>query len=218
MKRICLLLIGMLIIGQQVFSNGQQEETTKEKVTLSWYDVRAYGGPHEKETLNECYTYQLATEKTGVNIEWTHRGDLNILLASGVIPDIITTEIERYPGGRTKAFLDGLIIDLAPHLDKMSNLKALMESDQRIRKPFYDNEGRILALLPIFDQQKRPWAGWHIRQDWLDRVGMEMPETIDEFYNVLKAFKTANLNGTGGPVLGGESTGWMGMSIPWLSL
>lgn len=32
-------------------------------------------------------------------------------------------------------------------------------------------------------------AGVTIRQDWLDNLGMKTPETIDEFYEVLKAFK-----------------------------
>lgn len=32
-------------------------------------------------------------------------------------------------------------------------------------------------------------AGVTIRKDWLDNVGLDMPTTIDEFYEVLKAFK-----------------------------
>lgn len=32
-------------------------------------------------------------------------------------------------------------------------------------------------------------AGVSIRKDWLDNVGLDIPTTIDEFYNVLKAFK-----------------------------
>lgn len=32
-------------------------------------------------------------------------------------------------------------------------------------------------------------SGMCIRQDWLETLGMQMPETIDDFYEVLKAFK-----------------------------
>ncbi|MCI8441236.1 MAG: extracellular solute-binding protein [Provencibacterium sp.] len=36
-----------------------------------------------------------------------------------------------------------------------------------------------------------------IRQDWLDKVGMEMPQTIDDFYRALEAFQQQDVNGNG---------------------
>lgn len=39
--------------------------------------------------------------------------------------------------------------------------------------------------------------GMTIRKDWLDKLGLKMPETIDEFYNVLKAFKEQDPDGNG---------------------
>lgn len=35
-----------------------------------------------------------------------------------------------------------------------------------------------------------------IRTDWLEKLGLDMPETIDDFYNVVKAFAEADLDGT----------------------
>lgn len=40
-------------------------------------------------------------------------------------------------------------------------------------------------------------AGVSIRKDWLDKLGLEMPKTIDDFYNVLKAFKEQDPDGNG---------------------
>lgn len=39
--------------------------------------------------------------------------------------------------------------------------------------------------------------GITIRQDWLDKLGLKQPETIDELYNVLKAFKEKDPDGNG---------------------
>lgn len=39
----------------------------------------------------------------------------------------------------------------------------------------------------------------YIRQDWLDNLGLEMPETVDELYDVLVAFKEQDANGNGNP-------------------
>ena len=35
------------------------------------------------------------------------------------------------------------------------------------------------------------------RQDWLDKLGLPIPETTDDLYNTLKAFKTQDPNGNG---------------------
>ncbi len=35
-----------------------------------------------------------------------------------------------------------------------------------------------------------------IRTDWLEKLNLEMPETIDDFYNVVRAFAEADLDGT----------------------
>ena len=39
----------------------------------------------------------------------------------------------------------------------------------------------------------------YIRQDWLDHLGLEMPKTVDELYDVLVAFKEQDANGNGDP-------------------
>ena len=36
-----------------------------------------------------------------------------------------------------------------------------------------------------------------INKKWLDKLGLEMPTTTDEFYQVLKAFKNGDPNGNG---------------------
>lgn len=47
-----------------------------------------------------------------------------------------------------------------------------------------------------------------INQTWLDKLGMQQPTTVEELYNVLKAFKTMDPNGNGIadeiPMLGGD--------------
>jgi putative aldouronate transport system substrate-binding protein len=42
-----------------------------------------------------------------------------------------------------------------------------------------------------------PCYGPCMRQDWLDKLGLKVPSTIDEWYTVLKAFKEKDPNGNG---------------------
>ncbi len=107
MKRLVVLVTGMLLLSSTLFANGQQSDSTanEEKVSISWYMQKA--GGKADQTHDDVYSYALAEEKTGVDQVWTHPEDddkeLNILLASGNIPDIITAEFDQYPGGHTKA-------------------------------------------------------------------------------------------------------------------
>jgi putative aldouronate transport system substrate-binding protein len=36
-----------------------------------------------------------------------------------------------------------------------------------------------------------------VRQDWMDKLGLQQPKTLDDFYNVLKAFKERDPDGNG---------------------
>ena len=40
-------------------------------------------------------------------------------------------------------------------------------------------------------------TGWYIRKDWLKKLNLEEPKTVDELYTVMKAFKEQDPNGNG---------------------
>ena len=80
------------------------------------------------------------------------------------------------------------------------SIKALFEKYPALEAMCTSSDGNIYAL-----------AGWwgdindyvpdylYIRQDWLDNLGLEMPKTVDELYDVLAAFKEQDANGNGNP-------------------
>ena len=41
------------------------------------------------------------------------------------------------------------------------------------------------------------FLGFSLRQDWLDKAGLQMPSTTDELYDTLVAFQTQDVNGSG---------------------
>ena len=47
------------------------------------------------------------------------------------------------------------------------------------------------------DQWSDPMLQGWINQDWLDKLGLEIPETVGELYNVLVAFRDGDPNGNG---------------------
>ncbi|MEE1223654.1 MAG: extracellular solute-binding protein [Clostridia bacterium] len=136
-------------------------------------------------------------EETGVDVKYIHppqgqaKDQLNILLASEELPDIIEYSWTNLAGGPSKALADDFIIDhtdvfakSAPNLMKYLNEnpdvdKLIKTDDNRYYAfPFLKNDEKLLVV-----------QGLVIRQDWLDELGLAMPETIDEWHNVLTQFK-----------------------------
>lgn len=57
-----------------------------------------------------------------------------------------------------------------------------------------------LSALTVGDYKGEPWGGFvmpMIRKDWIDKLGLSMPETTDELFEVLKAFREQDANGNG---------------------
>jgi putative aldouronate transport system substrate-binding protein len=160
-------------------------------------------------------------QRTGVHIEWITAPQsnseevLNLMLAGGDLPDIILgmdvrPEIEELYGPTEKMLvpLDDLIDQYAP------NFKAIVEARPEILNFITATDGHIYGLPSIQDcyhctYSQKMW----INQDWMDKLGLKTPETIDDFYNVLVAFRDQDPNGNGQkdeiPLAGCKETeGW----------
>lgn len=119
---------------------------------------------------------------------------LNLMLAGGNIPDIVGSSrikdfVNQY--GPEGAFvpLNDLIDEHAP------NLKAFFEERPEIAAAISAADGNMYYI-PYLPDGKYGRAYW-IRTDWLDKLGLEVPETVEEFEAALRAFKTQDPNGNG---------------------
>ncbi len=119
---------------------------------------------------------------------------LNLMLATGEIPDIVGSSaikdfVNQY--GPEGAFLplNELIDEHAPHL------KAYMEERPEIQAAISAADGNMYYI-PYLPDGKYGRA-YFIRYDWLDKLGLEVPETVDEFKAVLEAFRDQDPNGNG---------------------
>lgn len=137
-------------------------------------------------------------KKTGVPLKFlappTNQGQqaLNVLLASGDLPDMIEFDWQgAFPGGPEKAIKDGYILKLNDTIDKFApNLKKYLKEHPEIDKQVKTDNGSYYSFPFIRgDDYLRVYQGPIIRKDWLDELGLPIPETIDDWYTTLKAFK-----------------------------
>lgn len=135
--------------------------------------------------------------KTGVKVNYIHppRGQeaeaFNILIASGDFPDLIESNWSTFPGGPEKAVADNVIMKLNDVVDQYApNLKAYYEANPDIYKMCKTDTGSQYVFPFIRgDESLLVATGPIIRKDWLDELNLAVPETIDDWYGVLKAFK-----------------------------
>ncbi|MCR2822966.1 extracellular solute-binding protein [Lederbergia panacisoli] len=143
-------------------------------------------------------------EAAGINIDWdiyvnSEWGDKkSILLSGGEYPDAFFGSLALSDSDIAKNA--GIFIPLEDLIDKyMPNLNKAFEDDPALRAMVTSPDGHIYSLpkkLPM-----RPIAGnaLFINKKWLDNLNLKMPQTYNEFYEVLAAFKGQDANGNGDP-------------------
>lgn len=132
-------------------------------------------------------------EATGVTLEVQEYADktaMNLMFASGELPDIVQFDWAGYSGGISQAIKDGIVLPLTDYLEYCPDLMNVLNSDSRYILASTSMDGDIMgAPFVIGDNYMLTTCGLMIRQDYLDKVGMEVPQTADQLYDVLVAFK-----------------------------
>lgn len=150
--------------------------------------------------FNESLVWTDYADKTNIKTKWKHIANdsleekRNLALSHGGddLPDVFytadlsTSDILKYGKQGEFVKLNDLIEKYAP------NLKKLMKEDPSIKSGISYPDGSIYAMPTLQDPDflsmavaARPY----INKELLDGVGMDMPETTDEFYQYLKAVK-----------------------------
>lgn len=115
----------------------------------------------------------------------------NIMAAAGDLSDIIQDVTNYYTSGMDRAVEDELILDLKELIQEhMAVYSSVINASDEIRLALTSSDGHIGAIARLYSEPSVPKNGSIVRQDWLEELGLETPDTVEEYYNVLSAFKT----------------------------
>ncbi len=150
-----------------------------------------------KSKHDEVPFYQEWQKRTGVKLSFTTptanqiNEAFNVMLASGDLPDVIEYNFFGFPGGPEKAIKDGYILRLNDLIDKYApNYKKFLQEHPELDKMVKTDNGSYYSFPTLrVDDFLLTFQGPVIRKDWLDDLGLPVPETIDEWTTTLKAFK-----------------------------
>lgn len=123
---------------------------------------------------------------------------LNLMLASGDLPEVIIGCGIRLDQVQILAN-QGLLLPLDDYIDKYGvEFKKVYEAYPQIEDLITMLDGKIYGLPHVNDcyhcsMSQKMW----VYQPWLDKLGLEVPTTTEEFHQMLKAFKEQDPNGNG---------------------
>lgn len=148
------------------------------------------------DSASELPILQTTEEITGVHVEYNSVSFLaadtqvQLMIASGDMNDIMPLAM-RYTAGADAAVEEGLLVDLTEYLPVYAaNYQGLMDYNETFRNAVTTADGRVVGFSSYSMDNTRIYiSGPEVRKDWLDKLGLDAPVTLDDYHDMLTAFK-----------------------------
>lgn len=160
-------------------------------------EVTFFAAAGGKVFLEDDPTIAEVEKKTNTDITMnlvnanTLLSDFSILVASGDVPDVSQLQAFDY-----YQFVDqGIFLPLDQYLEKYGdNIKKAVGEENEHCWNLLKHNGEQYAIPKLTSAGKYLLVA---RQDWMENLGIETPETLDEFLNMLRRFTTDDPDGNG---------------------
>ena len=179
-----------------------------EPITFKIMGAKDPGAPD----WSELEVFQRLSEITNINFEFevsetgTWPEQKNIALVGGEYGDIIlrdksATDANMAVTDEETYGPQGIFLDLTDLIDQYApNIKAMMEKYPDVKAAMTSMDGKIYGLPYVFHTATVQGHTAFFSEEWMKNVGVDkVPETTDELYDMLVAFKEQDANGNGDP-------------------
>lgn len=154
-----------------------------------------------KNSYPEKIPVQEVEEETNVQIMWEEippsgwNEKVNLTFASNDLPDAFISGLSP---ATVMQNLD-VLVPIGDYVDEYApNIKKLWDERPDIKAALTTPNGKIYSFNT---SEESAWGVTNslllINKTWLDDLGLEVPRTTEEFFNVLKAFKENDMNKNG---------------------
>lgn len=143
-----------------------------------------------KSAIEKKFNVELKVEYMDPGADYVAK--VNALLLSNQAPDMWR---DANGDGGQKLILDGIIADMTTAVtpETMPAYFKYWTNEDELKR--YQVHGQF-ARAPI-PFNRNVYRAYYIRKDWLDRLGMDIPDTYDEYYAALQAFRNDDPDGNG---------------------
>ncbi len=199
MKKFLLALLITLSVCSLVFAGGSKEAetvTTEDGLVPinMWYGAAVTeAGPIPEDWVG----YDIIRDELGIELTITalpsNDSDQDVRIqAAGAANDLPDVFFVSRPV-LENLVKQGLVAAIDEIYDMMPNRTAKYHDAASINHTMFDGENFGMAV----PSSTTPIEGLAIRKDWLDNLGLEVPTTLDEFYDVMYAFTYDDPDGNG---------------------
>jgi len=195
-KVVSLILVVTLLAAVGSLLTGCGDETSKDVKKFTVFGFSSEADTKKKEVYDY---YQKKWEANADRpIEWIG-GDLSMIMASGDYPDIImgalfqNVDVAKYAEQEVLVPMDEYITE-----ENTPNIWNMFTNHPTTKAIATSPDGHIYAL-PSYGGSPETFLEtyWWINRQWLDKLGLEVPSTLPELKEVLRAFKNGDPNGNG---------------------
>ncbi len=196
MKKIAIVLVVLAIVASAVFAQSASEQSSNSLTNISfWYSpaIVEAGSPPD-----DWFVYDVLKNDLGIDLELSALAgskddQASKLLAAGAannLPDMMYTSRETM----VKLAEQGLLAPVDDMFAMMPDRTAKLYTEGG--KAFCTVDGHVYGLAAKGGIVKRN-EGVMVRKDWLDKLGLEVPVTLDDFKNIMRAFTYNDPDGNG---------------------
>ncbi|NLG96018.1 MAG: extracellular solute-binding protein [Chloroflexi bacterium] len=155
----------------------------------------------EGESIEDNRDLQYIEDTLNIDIQfnWVVPSDsygdrLNLAITSGEIPDAMIVS----PIQLQQLVEAGALEDMTPYIEKYANADILSayEATEGVALNSATIDGKIWGVPNVQPQADAPLMVW-VRQDWLDKLGLKGPETIEDIETIARAFIEQDPDGNG---------------------
>lgn len=208
-KRMVALLLGtMLLASSMPIIVSAEENVSKAYEGAEITIAVARRTVDSCESFNDKAAVKMVEEATGIHVNWIEVDEavmgerVNVMLAEDEQPDAylgLLTDDQLVVNDSMFYDLseEGLLETYAPNVLKMYEEIKADGADVLSLLTMPDGSIRSLATNSAFSPTSDAAGMWFINKAWLDKLGLEIPTTAEEFYNVLCAFKENDMNDNG---------------------
>jgi putative aldouronate transport system substrate-binding protein len=203
---IAICVFAILLFAGCAKKSGASDSGKAVEITVEIFDRGTDGGKSDPTNNNWTKWIQeklLRDENIKVTFvpipRWSETAALNNLMAAGTPPDVCLSYSPDLIGN----FRDlGGLLDFSPYIDTaLKDLKEFLGPDTALpgRDLIRRNEDAATKAIYSIPARRMVTAQRNIfiRKDWLDKLGLPLPATTEEFYQALKAFKEKDPGGVG---------------------
>ncbi|GAA4849512.1 hypothetical protein GCM10023310_29870 [Paenibacillus vulneris] len=175
--------------GDEAKDNGSSAAPESSKMVKLEIITSGAGLPApEKDFVRENLNKALNADINLTAYASDYGNQLNVRMASGNYPDLFSVD----KASLKQLSEQGLLLDLTPYFEKELKPVKTFIGDSSLKKGMVNGKVYAIAQAP-----QAPKASYWIRKDWLDKLQLKPPETLDDLLAVSKAFTEKDPDGNG---------------------